>query len=62
MNSRHTGFEFYRTRPADVGFPALDRELDPDFEFEGAFPGVDGTVLRARRAVWRPTSSRNSPV
>jgi len=58
MNSRHTGFEFYRTRPADVGFPALDRELDPDFEFEGAFPGVDGTVLRARRAVRSMTTMR----
>jgi len=58
MNSRHTGLEFYRTQPAEVGFEALGRPLDRDAEYEGPFPGVDGLLLRARRAVKSMTTMR----
>lgn len=58
MNSRHTGFELYRTTPAAAPFEPLGRPLDPDTEFEGPYPGAPALSLRARRAVKSMTTMR----
>jgi hypothetical protein len=50
MNSKHTGFEFYRSYPPGQRPPPLDRELT-DAEFEGEIPGARGYLFRARKAV-----------
>ncbi len=60
MNSRHTGFEFYRIVPRAEGFPPLGRSLDSDSEFQGPVPLADGFVMRARKMV-RRMSTMNFP-
>jgi hypothetical protein len=52
MNSKHTGFEFYRTYPPGGPRPEpLDRELDEKAEGEGEISDSGGFMFRARKAV-----------
>lgn len=50
MNSAHTGMELFRPY-AESTPPAPIETMHRDSEFDGAFPGVTGYRIRARRAV-----------
>lgn len=58
MNSKHTGLEFYRPRPAEAGpFQPLGRPLT-DAEFEGRVGNIQSHQFRARKAVSTMTPLR----
>lgn len=58
MNSKHTGFEFYKPLPRNVKPGSLGRKLT-DAEFEGPLPDNGNDVLfRARKAVTKMTPLR----
>ncbi len=58
MNSKHTGFEFYRPLPRDARIGALGRKLTKA-EFEGPLPDNGKRALfRARKAVTKMTPLR----
>lgn len=50
MNSKHTGFEFYKPIAPNTFVPALDRKL-ADSEFEGTVTQAKGFSFRARLGV-----------
>lgn len=58
MNSKHTGFELYRTFLPDVTPPPLSRKLDSDIEWQGAIEGSRGYTARAKLAVKTMTPLR----
>jgi hypothetical protein len=57
MNSKHTGFEFYKPLPKGAKPDALNRKLT-DAEFEGGLPDKPDVLFRARKAVTSMTPLR----
>lgn len=57
MNSKHTGFEFFRPLPPGKKPPAVGRPLT-EAEHEGPLPGVPGYRIRARKAIGTMTPLR----
>ena len=58
MNSKHTGFELYRTFAPNETAPELSRKLDRDVEWQGPIEGGRGYTSRAKLAVKTMTPLR----
>jgi len=58
MNSKHTGFELYRTFLPGEAIPELSRKLDPEIESQGPIEGSRGYIARAKLAVKTMTPLR----
>jgi hypothetical protein len=58
MNSKHTGFELYRTFLPGEAPPPIARKLDADHEWQGPIEGSRGYTARAKLAVKTMTPLR----
>lgn len=58
MNSKHTGFELYRTFAPGDDVPELSRKLNDDYEWQGSIEGSRGYRARAKLAVKTMTPLR----